>query len=936
VSFIAANPRLLLAALLPQPAGDPRAERVQAQMQPTPGFLVSGDPERNVFFAEPGSQVSHVTQLTLGTLTAPPAIFNGYAYAGEGNTTAGSLLHAWSLTTAADAWSNVTIPASVDATPVIQAATMYVAAANGFLYAYDIATVDRSTSLWQLDVMRLTGGAKVKTTALVLAASGNAIYLVSAGGIWAVDLRLRSVLWSAAATISFTQAAPLYDGRLLLASGGSSLYCIDTLATASSGVMQPKWTFNAGSTCSGPMSIARTFAVIDATGKLHAVDRDTGRETASLADVLPASAAGKCALYEDVILAANTGGDLYARRIVVSGGALKKVELWRVATPAPINSAPIAFGGNVYVAPMGRLQAYRLSDAALVWGISAPSNISRLGALGLGLRVPQAPGKVKFLLDGPEFFLTLRNLLLAAAAGTFETTTPPATLTAGELLTNIGAAGGNSYLMLWDTTDTKQFLRANYLGPLLDLARKVDTRQNLLSVRSLEGKTGVQAILVPYKAYDSWQPLYSQHQKIGIVSVGGTKLAFVGGFNLDLPLYWDETTHPMLNESDGKKNYTTWHDSALLVQGAAADLVEQHYDRIWKSTGRTLVAPGTGNYAKLAFWAGKAESCVDKYESCSGQVPPTPYVNPSLSGTDVGVDLLITNAETSVRVTDVRARLVQKIMTATSYVYLENYAVNDIQLIRAITGKLRNAPVGFQIILMTPHPTKDDEGDEQVAENILTKMGYAAIFLDTQQWTSFTTTSGETIVRANISNFTVILDDRGPEFGTLSFTSGGTRTLSLSQIRDIAAPSDVRPSILFCSGARYIANPQPGDEKYELTGGVLSTHFRKVYIHSKLALFDDLTAIIGSANLTERSLYRDGETNLCVTDATAVAAMRDKLFRHWGQTTAAQWYVTMNAFASATAPALGVVPLTFAALPNDWPNWMWAWAAAITGMSDYI
>lgn len=949
VGAIAANPAAFTFLLLPQPAGNPQeddddqqqqqiAGALELQLQPTPGFLMGGDPEKQVIFAEPGSQVRHVVTLTLGTLTAPPAVFNSFAYAGEGNTTAGSLLHSWSLTTSVDAWNNMAIAASVDATPIIQAGMMYVAAANGFLYAYDISGSGNPPMIWQLDVMGLTAGTKKKTTALILSASGNIVYLVSEGGIWAANIDLRSVLWHASQTLSFTQAVPYYDGRTLLASSGSSLYAIDTTAPPSGGVLTPKWTFNAGATCNAPFLIAGAFAVIDGTGKLHALDPETGVETASLANVIPPSATATSSVYEDVILAANTGGDLYARRVIVSGGALKLVELWKVSTPAPIYGAPIAFGGYVYVSPMGKLQAYRLRDAALVWTTAAPSNISRLGPLSLGLRIPQGTAAVKFLLDGPEFFLTLRNLLLAVAAGTFNTTTPATTLTAEQLLTNIGASGGNSYLMLWDTTDTKQFLRANYLGPLLDLAGKVDSRENLRSVRTIDGTKGVQAILVPYKAFDSWQPLYSQHQKIGIFSVGGTKLAFVGGFNLDLPLYWDETTHPMLGTGgDGKKNYATWHDSALLLQGAAADLVEQHYDRIWKATGRPLNAPATANYAKLGFWAGKSSSCVDKFESCSGAQPPSPYVNPSLSTPAINVDLLITNGQTSERVTDIRARLVQRIKTANSYVYMENYAVNDIELIRAISGKLRNAPAGFQIILMTPHPTKGDDGDEQVAENVLTKMGYAAIFLDTQQWTSFTTTANETITKANITDFKVIYDDRGPEYGTLSFVSGGsTRTLSFSAVQNIATPAGVQPGIIFCSAARYVQDVQPGEEKYELTGGVLSTHFRKVYIHSKLALFDDTSAIIGSANLTERSLYRDGETNVCVTDAATVNAMRTKLFAHWGQTTVQQWYATMNAFAGATTPALGVVPLTFAALPNDWPNWQWAWAASITGMSDYI
>lgn len=54
-----------------------------------------------------------------------------------------------------------------------------------------------------------------------------------------------------------------------------------------------------------------------------------------------------------------------------------------------------------------------------------------------------------------------------------------------------------------------------------------------------------------------------------------------------------------------------------------------------------------------------------------------------------------------------------------------------------------------------------------------------------------------------------------------------------------------------------------------------------IYIHSKVAIADDTTAIVSSANLNGRSLRWDTEAGLVIRDAVAVADLRRNLFAHW-------------------------------------------------------
>lgn len=54
-----------------------------------------------------------------------------------------------------------------------------------------------------------------------------------------------------------------------------------------------------------------------------------------------------------------------------------------------------------------------------------------------------------------------------------------------------------------------------------------------------------------------------------------------------------------------------------------------------------------------------------------------------------------------------------------------------------------------------------------------------------------------------------------------------------------------------------------------------------IYVHSKVSVFDDRTAIVSSANLNGRSLKWDTEAGVQISDLPSVAALRHRLMAHW-------------------------------------------------------
>ena len=66
-----------------------------------------------------------------------------------------------------------------------------------------------------------------------------------------------------------------------------------------------------------------------------------------------------------------------------------------------------------------------------------------------------------------------------------------------------------------------------------------------------------------------------------------------------------------------------------------------------------------------------------------------------------------------------------------------------------------------------------------------------------------------------------------------------------------------------------------GAERARLNGAPI------VYVHAKVSIFDSAAAIVSSANLNGRSLYWDTEAGVLLDNPQDVAALRERVMRHW-------------------------------------------------------
>jgi phosphatidylserine/phosphatidylglycerophosphate/cardiolipin synthase-like enzyme len=257
---------------------------------------------------------------------------------------------------------------------------------------------------------------------------------------------------------------------------------------------------------------------------------------------------------------------------------------------------------------------------------------------------------------------------------------------------------------------------------------------------------------------------------------------------------------------DAAPHNGAWHDAAVQVTGPATVEVEVQWDTRWALTpgappsGPTLGVPGVGTQA----------------------------VFPAV--TDLGKAAI-------------RDEYIARIQSARSYVYMENYGIFDPDLITALAQQIKfNKDRGrpFQVILLVPHP------DLSAKYYWLHYVTHA--HLSFMSCTSFTYDDGgviRTVSRARDGRTTWNFDYDGGTFGignwyedsTVSWDSDSTEIVN---IRGFTGGTDLY-SLELCAGA---GTPSP---------------LRHIYVHSKLALFDDVFAAVGSANFTPRSMRQDGE-----------------------------------------------------------------------------
>ncbi|TCL63363.1 concanavalin A-like lectin/glucanase superfamily protein [Hydrogenispora ethanolica] len=311
-------------------------------------------------------------------------------------------------------------------------------------------------------------------------------------------------------------------------------------------------------------------------------------------------------------------------------------------------------------------------------------------------------GVASLIVDGRNYFPLFRDLLLAVQAGHYDPAgiTPPAKPTFENLIKGISDAGNKAYVLMWDTQpiyhmmEHSDFLKY-YLRKWLTGR---DARRNSRTAAALKGLPQVEVAMEKYSS--GFLPINSQHQKLAVFSVNNVKCALVGGFNIITPPYWDDLDHPMYDHS----NFHTWHDTAVLLQGPVVEMVEQEFNRRWANTRIDTEIANSGTYAKVACWQINHDSCFDQADVCGcGKPTQFPYQNPLLpDGPQYPIDVLITESQFSQPVTKIKDKLVEKIKAATQYVYFENFAFHDADLVRALSDKLKSAGANFRLIINLP------------------------------------------------------------------------------------------------------------------------------------------------------------------------------------------------------------------------------------------
>ncbi|MFG0229636.1 phospholipase D-like domain-containing protein [Achromobacter sp. 413638] len=928
--------------------------------------LAIGDNRGNLAFADSatGAVLGTVT-LSRGYLSAPGLAWNGILYAGESTTQSTTLLHAYdpAVSPVADGWANtVSVSGSVDATPVVMDGVLWFATSQGNLIS--VSSPQSASPVLGTPVYVCGSTAPGKVSALLSTGDHRTLVLVTAKGLFgaAVSGTTATVLWSTLGGVDLTVVAPALLGNQLFVASGSTLY---EVTLAPNGIQAPK-AIEAEAAIGVLIPLDQDRLLMGSVNGAYVL-LDTVNEQ-SLGRFTLSSSAGAVPWTRELghsLLSFATNGTLTLNTVSVDpDGTLDPTLAWHMTSLSSFISPPVRIGGLVAgIGTDGKLYTYDLQSQNTVLSGAAVLASGASSAAMTAMEVIQRPNSasVTFLLDGEEYFPTMRNVLIAVLNGSFATPASlPADVSFEGLIKAIGSAGHNAYVMMWNTsiayamTDIGNWANtqiATTLGAVLfqklfdtNGAFKGDHRLNAQTALGLKGASNVSVYLENYQAqWPNWYPLPaelgSNHQKIVIASVNGTRIALVSGFNTITPSYYDSKAHTMLDQG-GNYDGASWHDTGLALTGPAVDLIEAEFDRRW-SKANSKPAPSGNTYVKVANWMIARNSIIGPAGT------PPPYVSPLPSTPQVPAQVAITCNERmdlsgsasklQALLTDVHQildQLIVNINKATSYIYFENFTFTSSEIVAALAARLISQPASFRVIVMVPHPTVSEYRDDFTIEQgqlKLIRYAYAALKLASQDWDYYALQAGDIITSQDTTSLN--FDPRGIEYTTVTFTKGGTtRRVWIHEVWNIH-DSATQPQVCFCSPARYFATP-PSDTGKALQGQ--PANYRGIYVHSKLALFDDRVAVVGSANFSPRSLRMDGEMSVFINDSATALGIRQRLFQHWGMTTPSAWWNDANSYATTTTNSVGVLPLRYSALPQKPVSYTWSFLTTFVDPSQFL
>ncbi|WP_186001912.1 phosphatidylserine/phosphatidylglycerophosphate/cardiolipin synthase family protein [Corallococcus sp. Z5C101001] len=358
------------------------------------------------------------------------------------------------------------------------------------------------------------------------------------------------------------------------------------------------------------------------------------------------------------------------------------------------------------------------------------------------------------------------------------------------------------------------------------------------------------------EVYNGWNGS-SVHQKIALFSVAGKLTALIGGLNL-ANFYWDNEAHDG-DEGGGMGEpplENTVHDTALLLRGPGAVDIETEWLRRWQ---KRFYEVGT-----LTGQAGRATSPISDPTEYD-ELPRARRDEQLHKSQKVSVQIATTNSESYLgRSTDIQSLLVEEIRKAQDSIYFEGFAFSDPTLVTELVARLKK-PRPPKVCVMVPYPYKGNP----FPFDYLNYISFAKLSL---AGCTHVTVAGKRVARDDCSvwkineslnawstlrSITSMVSNTWLEKDSFTFhPQGGTSTtvplLSLEGFEG--------------DRVRFLA-PFHGDTA--------------IYIHSKLALFDDRVAVVGSANFTYRSMVYDGELSAFIRDEASARSIRDALYGHY-------------------------------------------------------
>lgn len=325
------------------------------------------------------------------------------------------------------------------------------------------------------------------------------------------------------------------------------------------------------------------------------------------------------------------------------------------------------------------------------------------------------------------------------------------------------------------------------------------------------------------------------HEKYFIFYDGSEVHAVVGGLNID------NGRATTVNHVGSTGAWSDVHDVALEIAGPAVNDIEDDFAAHWYSDWQqeTHIAGPTTQH--IASGNDDVEIAVTHPLSSMFRIP------------DSGAAL----AESPPKL--IEQELVQRINAASKYVYIENYAVFDEPIIRALGGRIaaaKHSGQSFQpIILLHYVPSRGI---------------YNFLHYITYQHLSFMSCDSFDYIDEQDVRHTVDRKTQGVRTWTVDPYAG-------SFYQDTMVHWDGGSAKLLTIGAFKGDTPLYTVGYLSAAGTVLA---KPVWVHSKVSIFDDEYAGVGSANFNERSMKDDGELTAIVHGEPA-AELRRKLWTEY-------------------------------------------------------